>query len=83
MPSRRLGEQWEGKQQDPMVLKVRVSGLDIQQGHPLVLVATLPAMHHLWGRTTAGLRPLQERPCYYYSSVPMRAEGRTRLWFLG
>lgn len=26
------------------------SRLDIQQGHPLVLVATLPAMYHLWGR---------------------------------
>lgn len=41
-----------------MVLKVRVSGLDIQQGHPLVLVATLPAVHHLWGR-----RPWGSGPC--------------------
>lgn len=64
VPSRELGVgcKWEGKAAGSRALdtpgphgsedlgqRVR-SRLDIQQGHPLVLVATLPAMYHLWGR---------------------------------
>lgn len=57
------------------------SCLDIQQGHPLVLVATLPAVDHLCRR--AG----HSTACRRYPDWPpaqmVKAEGRSRLWLQG
>lgn len=69
------------------------SCLDIQQGNPLVLVATLPAVYHLLGRRLTELgsgpwesiaQPWTREPSTQLSRAQMeRAEGRTRFSFQG
>lgn len=109
MGGRRTGDpapsKWEGTAADSRVLdtprphasedqgKGVGSCLDIQQGNPLVLVATLPAVYHLLERrlTELGSGPSEsiaqpwsrEPPTQLFWAQMGRAEGRTRFWFQG